>query len=69
MTSAKPRNHCFVVQRRISGTSTRICSDMFDSRSKLLMRSILAKFPDGYEGWAREKGERPVVRRYLKPFP
>ena len=69
MTSANPRNHCVVVQRRISGTSTRIGSDTFDSRSKLVMQSLLAKFPDRYEGRAREKGESPVVRCYLKPFP
>ena len=26
------------------------------------MRALIAKYPDGYEGWARERGEEPVER-------
>lgn len=26
------------------------------------MRTLIAKFPEGYEGWARERGEEPVQR-------
>lgn len=28
------------------------------------MRILLAKFPDGYEGWAKAQGEEPVQRVY-----
>jgi hypothetical protein len=28
------------------------------------MRTLIAKFPGGYEEWAREKGEKPVQRTY-----
>lgn len=33
-------------------------------RAKETMRTLLAKYPDGYEGWAKEKGEEPVHRVY-----
>ena len=33
-----------------------------------VMRYFVDKFPDGYEGWAKEKGEDPVSRDYLKPY-
>ena len=26
------------------------------------MRALIEKFPDGYEGWAKEKGEDPAPR-------
>jgi protein-ribulosamine 3-kinase len=26
------------------------------------MKTLIAKFPEGYEGWARERGEEPVER-------
>lgn len=32
------------------------------------MRYFVDKFPDGYEGWAKERGEELVLRDYLKPF-
>ena len=32
------------------------------------MRYFVDKFPDGYEGWATERGEDPVSRDYLKPY-
>lgn len=32
------------------------------ARAKETMRTLTAKCPDGYEGWAREKGEEPVER-------
>lgn len=28
------------------------------------MRTLIDKFPEGYEGWARERGEEPVQRTY-----
>jgi hypothetical protein len=28
------------------------------------MRTLIAKFPEGYEGWARDRGEEPVQRTY-----
>ena len=31
-------------------------------RAKETMKTLIAKYPDGYEGWAREKGEEPVQR-------
>lgn len=33
-------------------------------RAKETMRTLIAKYPDGYEGWAKEKGEEPVQRVY-----
>ena len=33
-----------------------------------VMRYFVDKFPDGYEGWAKERGEELVLRDYLKPF-
>lgn len=33
-----------------------------------VMRYFVDKFPNGYEGWAKERGEKPVTRDYLKPF-
>ncbi|KAK9419870.1 putative protein-ribulosamine 3-kinase [Seiridium unicorne] len=33
-------------------------------RAKETMRTLIAKYPDGYEGWAKEKGEVPVHRVY-----
>ena len=32
------------------------------------MRYFTEKFPDGYEGWAKERREDPVARDYLKPY-
>ena len=32
------------------------------------MRYFTEKFPDGYEGWVKERGEDPVARDYLKPY-
>lgn len=34
-----------------------------------MMRRLVAEYKDGYEGWAKEKGEIFVSRDYLKPFP
>ncbi|KAK6077787.1 hypothetical protein SCUP234_06545 [Seiridium cupressi] len=33
-------------------------------RAKETMRTLIAKYPDGYEGWAKKKGEVPVQRVY-----
>ncbi|KAM0795981.1 Fructosamine kinase-domain-containing protein [Usnea florida] len=33
-----------------------------------VMRYFVNKFPEGYEGWARARGEEPVARDYLKPY-
>ena len=33
-----------------------------------VMRYFVDKFPDGYEGWAKERGEEPISRDYLKPY-
>ena len=33
-----------------------------------VMRYFVNKFPDGYEGWAKERGEDPVSKDYLKPY-
>ena len=30
------------------------------------MKVLSAKFPDGYEGWAKSRGEDPVERVYSK---
>lgn len=27
-----------------------------------VMRDLVAKYPGGYEAWAKERGEEPVVR-------
>jgi hypothetical protein len=27
-----------------------------------LMKYLVAKYPDGYEGWAKENGEEPIIR-------
>jgi hypothetical protein len=27
-----------------------------------LMKYLVAKYPDGYEGWAKENGEEPVTK-------
>jgi hypothetical protein len=35
-------------------------------RSKEMMKALVAKFPDGYEGWAKENEETPVERSYTK---
>ena len=32
------------------------------------MRYFIEKFSDGYEGWAKEKGEDTVTRDYLKAY-
>lgn len=32
------------------------------------MRYFRDKFPDGYEGWAKERGEEPVAKNYLEPY-
>ena len=32
------------------------------------MKTLIAKFPDGYEGWAKEHGETPV-HRVMSPTP
>jgi len=34
--------------------------------SKDLMKTLVAKYPDGYEGWTKENGETPVERSYMK---
>ena len=31
-------------------------------RAKETMKTLIAKFPEGYEGWALERGETPVQR-------
>jgi len=31
-------------------------------RAKETMKFLIEKYRDGYEGWAREKGEKPVER-------
>ena len=33
-----------------------------------VMRYFTDKFPDGYEGWVKERGEPPVARDYLNPY-
>ncbi|KAL9070351.1 MAG: hypothetical protein Q9161_004909 [Pseudevernia consocians] len=33
-----------------------------------VMRYFVDKFPEGYEGWAKERGEEPVIRNYSKFF-
>ncbi len=48
------------VSRRYLADSADRCTDV--------MRYFVDKFPDGYEGWANEKGEEPVARDYLKLF-
>ena len=37
-------------------------------RAKETMKTLLAKYPDGYEGWAKENGEEPVERVIPKTF-
>lgn len=39
-----------------------------DGRCTGVMRYFVDRFPDGYEGWAKARGEEPVARDYLKPF-
>lgn len=34
--------------------------------SKEMMKILVAKYPEGYEGWAEENGEKPVERSYAK---
>jgi hypothetical protein len=36
------------------------------NRSVDLMKTLVAKYPDGYEGWAKEHGEVPVERSFAK---
>ncbi|KAJ5691579.1 hypothetical protein N7488_012314 [Penicillium malachiteum] len=36
--------------------------------AKETMRTLIAKFPEGYEGWAKERGEEPV-RRVMSETP
>jgi hypothetical protein len=31
-----------------------------------MMKILVAKYPEGYEGWAEEKGEKLVDRSYAK---
>ena len=33
-----------------------------------VMRYFIDKFPEGYEGWAKERGEEVIAKDYLKPF-
>lgn len=35
-------------------------------RCKEMMKSLVDKFPDGYEGWADANGEKPVERNYAR---
>ena len=35
-------------------------------RSKEMMKTLVAKYPEGYEGWAEENGETPVEKSYAK---
>jgi len=34
--------------------------------SKELMKALIAKYPEGYEGWAEENGVEPVERNFAK---
>jgi hypothetical protein len=40
----------------------RISHLIIHPRAKETMKTLIAKFPGGYEQWAREKGEVPVER-------
>jgi hypothetical protein len=31
-----------------------------------MMKTLVAKYPEGYEGWAEENGETPVEKSYAK---
>ena len=44
-----------------SGRFLRFGADCID-RCTAVMRYFVDKFPDGYEGWAQERGEEPVLR-------
>jgi hypothetical protein len=35
-------------------------------RGKDMMKTLVAKYPDGYEGWAEANGEIPVKKNYAK---
>jgi len=35
-------------------------------RSKEMMKALVAKYPEGYEGWAEENGETLVEKSYAK---
>ena len=37
-----------------------------NNRGVDLMKNLVAKYPEGYEGWARDNGEIPVERCYAK---
>lgn len=37
-----------------------------NKRGVELMKDLVAKYPDGYEGWAEERGEVPVERYSAK---
>lgn len=30
-----------------------------------VMRRLIAKYPDGYEGWAKARGEEPLTSEFL----
>ena len=59
------------IQENVSVLKTRKF-EQFDtdtaSRCIDVMRYIVDKFPEGYEGWAKERGEEPVARDYQKPY-
>ena len=59
------------IQRNVNVSKTRYF-EHFDadaaSRCIDVMRYFVDKFPEGYEGWAKERGEEPVARDYLKPY-
>jgi hypothetical protein len=31
-----------------------------------MMKTLVAKYPEGYEGWAEENGEKQVERNFAK---
>ncbi|KAL2036369.1 hypothetical protein N7G274_010916 [Stereocaulon virgatum] len=40
----------------------------YRNMAKETMKTLIAKFSDGYEGWARERGEEPVQRTIPSTF-
>jgi hypothetical protein len=37
-----------------------------ENSCKEMMKALVLKYPEGYEGWAEENGEKPVERSYAK---
>lgn len=59
-----PEYVCIIPNILILSAGKKNRTDPTLKRAKETMRTLLAKYPDGYEGWAKEKGEEPVHRVY-----